>query len=50
MAVVEAVRDVVMGVLGSGFNFAEMGGRECEGVLMEFADEGVGRMGEVFVM
>lgn len=46
----EAVRDVVMGVLGSVFNFAEMGGRECEGVLIEVADEEVGRIGEVFVL
>lgn len=47
---VEAVREVVMGVLGPVFIVAEIGGREWEGVLVEVADEGVGRIGEVFVL
>lgn len=37
-----------MGVLGPDFNFAEMGGRELAGVLVEAADESVGRIGDVF--
>ena len=41
---VAALREVVMGVLGSDFIVAEMGGRD---VLGEVAEEGVGRMGEV---
>ncbi len=47
MAVVEALSDVVMGVLGSDLTVAESGGREMEGVLVEVAEEGVGRIGEV---
>lgn len=39
-----------MGVLGSVFIVAEMGGREWEGALVEVAEEGVGRMGEVVVV
>lgn len=50
VAVVEALRDVVMGVLGSDFIFAEMGGRVWFGVLVEAADEGVGMIGEVLVL
>lgn len=45
----EVVRVVVMGVLGSVFIVAEIGGREWEGVLVEVAEEGVGRIGEVVV-
>ncbi len=44
------VRDGVMGMLGSDFSFAEMGGREWEGVLAEVAEEGVWRIGEVLVL
>lgn len=50
VAVVEALREVVIGVLGSDFIFAEMGGRVWVGVLVEAADEGVGTMGEVLVL
>ena len=50
VAVAEAVREVVMGVLGSVFVVAENGGREWEGVLVEVAEEGVGRIGEVVVL
>ena len=46
----EAVREVVMGVLGSVFRFADMGGREWEGVPVELAEAGVGRMGEVVAL
>lgn len=50
-AVVEALREVVMmGVLGSILIVAEIGGREWEGVLVEVAEGGVGRMGEVVVL
>ena len=44
----EAVREVVIGVLGSVLIAAEIGGRGWDGVLVEAADEGVGRLGEVF--
>ena len=47
MAVVEALREVVMGVLGSDFIVAEIGGRD---VLVEVAEEGVWRIGEVVVL
>ena len=50
VAVVEALREVVIGVLGSDFIFAEMGGRVWVGVLVEAAVEGVGMMGEVLVL
>lgn len=49
-AVAEALREVVMGVLGSILIVAEIGGREWEGVLVEVAEGGVGRMGEVVVL
>ena len=44
------LREVVMGVLASDFDVAEMGGREWEGVVVEVAVEGVGRIGEVVVL
>lgn len=47
VAVVEALREVVMGVLGSVLIVAEMSGRD---VFVEAAEEGVGRIGEVFVL
>lgn len=50
MAVCEALREVVIGVLGSAFIVVDIGGREWEGVLVEAAEEGVGRMGEVVVL
>lgn len=50
MAVVEALREVVMGVLVSDFVVAEVGGSEWEGVVVEVAVEGVGRIGEVVVL
>lgn len=50
VAVVEALREVVMGVLGSDFIFAEMGGRVWVGVLVEVAVEGVGMIGEGLVL
>ena len=53
VTVVDALREVVMGVLGSLFIVAERGGREWEGVVVvvvEVAEEGVGRIGEVAVL
>ena len=46
----EVLREVVMGVLGSDFIVAEMGGSELDAVLVEVAEEGVGRLGEVLVL
>ena len=51
--VVDVLREVVMGVLGSLFIVADRGGREWEGVVVvavDVADEGVGRIGEVVVL
>lgn len=50
VAGVEALREVVIGVFGSDFIFAEMGGRVWVGVLVEFAVDGVGRIGDVLVL
>ena len=50
MAVVEELREVVMGVFGSDFVVADIGGRPWEGVLVELAERGAGRIGEVFVL
>ena len=51
--VVDGLREVVRGVLGSLFIVAERGGREWEGVVVvavEVAEEGVGRIGDVVVL
>ena len=47
---VEGVRDVVIGVLGSVFIVADSGGRDWEDVLIEVAEDGVGRIGDVAVL
>ena len=47
VAVVEVLSEVVMGVLGSDFIVAEIGGRD---VLVEVAEDGVWRIGEVAVL
>lgn len=39
-----------MGVCESAFTVTESGGREWEGVLVEVAEEGVGRIGVVVVL
>ena len=50
MAVIDAVTEVVIGGLGSVFIVEDRGGKEWEGVLIEVAEDGVGRIGEVVVL
>ena len=40
----------VVGVLGSDLMVDVIGGRQLEGVWLEVAEDGVGSMGEVFVL
>lgn len=47
VAAVAALSEAVMGVLGSDFMVAEIGGRDVLGVV---AEEGVWRMGEVVAL
>ena len=50
MAVVGVVMEVVIGGLGSVLIVEERGGKEWEGVLIEVAEDGAGRIGEVVVL
>lgn len=50
VAVMEVVMEVVIGGLGSVLSVEDRGGKEWEGVLIEVAEDGVGRIGEVVVL
>ena len=46
----DVVMEVVTGRLGSVLIVEDRGGKEWEGVLIEVAEDGVGRIGEVVVL
>ena len=46
----EVVRGVVIGALGSVLIVEDRDGKEWEGVLIEVAEDGVGRIGEVVAL
>ena len=50
VAVVDVLMEAVIGGLGSVLTVEDRGGKEWEGVLIEVAEDGVGRIGEVVVL